>query len=478
MNCDDVQEQLGALVDQQMSEETSVAVQAHLAGCEICRAERESLITLHAALSRAFLTEQRQASAVAERVLQYWSSSDVGPSSTALKRSIRHILGYLIAAAAGFFLAVGLLQRWDVGGQPNGLDPLAGKSNPQAEKTGPSPVVPVAQLVHAIGLVSFQPPADEEWVSVRPEELPTFTCPPHSSLRTEPGSLCELETSSGSRIRLNESCEVALVSDEEFELVQGQIWCRTAKSQVLRVVTKLPPQAPQPPEGQVMLQCPTSTEFLTSCSPDGLLQVVAAAGTVDLTIEGDERRLEPGTIYSLGDGSLRVWESAEELLRAASWMQPLLTLAGHDNPELFERVDALLAHIGRAKVSFLYEQELRNLGEYAVLPLMKFVQSDQSRNDPSRRLVAMRIISDTAPVWIVPDLVSLLEDDEPEVRTLAARALTRITGETQGLAAEAWQSDRPQWIDGVRRWRDWWQQHRFSCSPSPSGVTRMPVLSP
>lgn len=77
----------------------------------------------------------------------------------------------------------------------------------------------------------------------------------------------------------------------------------------------------------------------------------------------------------------------------------------------------------------------------------------------------MRILKDVAPIWMLPELIALLEDDDPAVRSNAAQALTRLTGETQGFEFNVWQSDRSQWSGGVLAWNEWWRQHRLSCSP-------------
>src|SRR5690606_40114537 len=162
--------------------------------------------------------------------------------------------------------------------------------------------------------------------------------------------------------------------------------------------------------------------------------------------------------------------SPGNLVHAERWMQPLLTLGGHGNPELLQRVDALLARIGRTKLAYLYEQDLRNLGEYGALPLLRFVQSEASPQEPDRRHTAMDILADTAPIWMVPDLVALLEDDDPAIRVASARGLARLTGTDQGKAPEKWAADPTELTAAVSQWRQWWQQHRFACPTPPAGI--------
>jgi hypothetical protein len=143
-------------------------------------------------------------------------------------------------------------------------------------------------------------------------------------------------------------------------------------------------------------------------------------------------------------------------------MQPLLTRKGHADPELEQRVDKLLAQIGRSKAAWLYESEIRRLGEYGVLPLLRYVESPDSALEPSRRLTAMQIASDLSPAWAIGDMVQLLADDDPEVRVLAAKALQRLTGLTQGFPPEKWRERSAEIDQAQAEWRGWWEANRVS----------------
>jgi hypothetical protein len=118
----------------------------------------------------------------------------------------------------------------------------------------------------------------------------------------------------------------------------------------------------------------------------------------------------------------------------------------------------------------LYEQDLRNLGEYAALPLLRFVQSQASQQDIERRHKAVSILADTAPIWMVPDLISLLEDDDAALRIAAARGLTRLTGTDQGIAVELWEGDPVERTAAISQWRQWWQHHRLACPAPPADL--------
>ncbi len=470
MECNDIQQQLCEWIDGTLDEPLAITLREHLTACEICRSEEQQLADVHSELTTIFAVERDRAGEIAERVLQEFSASPTRAGSQELARRDFHhrwlsgtAVGYLLSAVAGFLMATVWFQspqpsREDIAITPLADDPLVVN------------VSPAAQLVHATGNVSYRPPTEDAWTSISPDDMSMFACPAEGGVRTEAGVLCELETSTGSLVRLNESSEVTLLSDDHLELVRGQVWCRASRNRTLKVITASGGHPDRLPSEQWVLTCPTNTESLTSCKPSEPLKVVATAGTVDVQLNGTEHHLPPGTICSVSDGEVKLWQSSHEMLTAERWMQPLLTLSGHGNPELTRRVDALLARIGRSKLSYLDEQDLRSLGEYGAVPLLKFMTAKESANAPSRRRLAMKILADTAPVWMVPDLIGLLEDNDPEVRHHTAHGLARLTGETQGLSPEDWKADRETWATGLNQWQTWWQQNRFRCAAPPDSI--------
>jgi DNA-binding XRE family transcriptional regulator len=142
-----------------------------------------------------------------------------------------------------------------------------------------------------------------------------------------------------------------------------------------------------------------------------------------------------------------------------------------------ERVEELLARIGKSKVSNLYEAEIRSLGEYGVLPLLRYMASPRSRSDVERRLVAMRIISDLAPTWAIGELIVLLKDANADVRFLSARALERLTSQTQGYPPEKWRGATAELEPAVAAWQTWWSRNRTRY-PTSFGETPPPISAP
>jgi hypothetical protein len=98
---------------------------------------------------------------------------------------------------------------------------------------------------------------------------------------------------------------------------------------------------------------------------------------------------------------------------------------------------------------------MRDLGAPCALALIAYLRSPSAAEDVEKRVIAARIIRDTASESMIPDLVELLADREAEVRVAAAEALARLTGQTQGVAPEDWRAPGPARSQALERWRQW-----------------------
>ncbi len=142
-----------------------------------------------------------------------------------------------------------------------------------------------------------------------------------------------------------------------------------------------------------------------------------------------------------------------DLAILTNWVHELLVLEGDRSDELDARVNEMLAMLGRTKMAHLYEYEMRSLGDHCVLPLTRFVQSPQSNDDIYRRREAARIASDLASPAYIPAMIELLDDADPDVRVVAARALLRLTGSTRGFDEAYWRAADLE--AGRASWRAW-----------------------
>ena len=470
MSCDEIQPLLSADLDGQLDDESRPVLDAHLATCADCRAARESLAALDAALVRGLRPMRACADDVAERTIARLRTHTQPPPRAPSRRWI----GYLLAAAGGYVLAVFLSRPVPPSGVPI-PDSVTQSSLPEMPETGAQAPV-VATIVAITGPVQVRRPQEKDWVSV---ELPSFTCPIDTSVRTQESSLCELETDSGCRVRMNAATEVDLKANNELHLAQGQLWCQAPDSSQMKIVAKRSP-TPNPTPIECTVNWSGPGAMMTACGPEQPLTVAAGAGVVDVVTGHATQRLEAGDSAQIVGARIVPLSGAPDPLLDASWMHPLLVRKGFADGELNSRVNELMARVGRAKMSFLYERDIRGLGEYSALPLLRFVESTLSEEDVDRRRHAATILADVAPAWMVPDLIVLLSDTEPDVRAAAARGLARLTGQTQGMSAEQWHESPEVWQGAYERWLAWWAENRRAYAARPAGVTqtRLPHRAP
>jgi hypothetical protein len=215
---------------------------------------------------------------------------------------------------------------------------------------------------------------------------------------------------------------------------------------------------------------------MTNIEDAGPVRVVASEGEVNLRTLTSEQTLGPGQIAEIRNGEVTRPDRHVDPLLETRWMQPLIVKQGPDNAELHTRVDAILAQIGRSKVATMYEQEIRSLGEHGVLPLIRFVKSPISKDDPGKRYTAMRLTADLAPVWLIPDLIDLLEDSEAGIRQQSASTLHRLTGMNMDLSPPQWREepgDRQR--AAIQDWRSWWATHEHQFPKHRLQITKEKV---
>jgi hypothetical protein len=366
-------------------------------------------------------------------------------------------LPLILAVAAGFLLAVILFQPWQR--QPVALQPRESIPGPPAES-------PVAHLVVATGDVEMRSPPERDWQAF--PQVKTFTCPSGSEVRTGGDVRCELQTADGCVIRLNCDTEIALASPTAVTIRRGQIWCSSPENVSLKIVAQETQAAAKPETTPSWtFACPSSSCLCSAEQMGGDVQVMTSAGETELQTPRGSQRLGPGERASIVNGQIVKSLEPRDPILEAGWVHSLLVRKGPGDGELAARINEMLSQVGRTKVAWLYEQEIRGLGEYAVLPLVRFVQSPQSRAEPQRRLTAMRLVSDLAPNWTVPELIALLADEDPETRFSAATALQRLTGLDQGHPPRQWREDLEKCAMALESWQQWWKDNRHQYPPPP-----------
>ncbi|WP_425617903.1 zf-HC2 domain-containing protein [Anatilimnocola sp. NA78] len=462
MNCAEFQQQLTAWLHGETDDAESGALETHAANCADCQA----LLTVDKHDEdrlRSALRDEAAAQRVAERAIARLETMalpvvPVAKQVTAAARrsiDLQTWLVPLLSTLAGFLLAWGFLPRTIV--QP--VSPPVVVQVTEQPKAKP----PVAHLVASTGTVEHFDPVSKDWIPISSQKQ-LFACPPDSRLRTSPNTQCELETADGSVIRMNDQTEVTMRGSSSIELQRGQLWCRSPGDVSLEV--RVASQggvnsATVGSKNQSTLWCIGPSCVMTDIQDSGQVQVVNAEGDIQLRTASGQQSLDPGQVAEISNGEIIKPGRYVDPILSTRWMQPLLITRGSNDAELSQRVDKLLAEIGRAKIATLYEQEIRALGEHAVLPLVRFIQSPLATEQQNRRLTAMQLTADLAPIWLIPDLIDLLADRDPHVRRLSALTLRRLTGLEMGLPAVEWDKEPDEAQKAaLADWRAWWAAHR------------------
>ena len=455
MTCDESQNFINARLDGELMAEDRAALDAHLAGCAACRATMELAAIQHNELLRAFAPRRRAARDVAERAISQ------------LPRKLNRRMAWLpmlLSAAAGFAIAFGFFRT-----QPQGGIAIHPVSQPTSQP------VPVAQLALATGAVQFLCPGDKDWCAM----ATGGSVPAGAQVRTGPDVRCEFRAADGSEIRLNADTHIRLGKSSGFELIAGEVWSNVGDAHGFEATS-----------GAVSCQPVRSAglagQFDLMAKPQ-LVTLTVLQGPVRMAIAGGEQNiLDAGEQATVTEGRLGGKQAVQDLALATRWVNEILVLKGRDNPELAKRIDDLFAQIGQQKMGFLFEDEIRALGDHSVIPLTKYLESDRSKNDQAGRAIAARIVSDVAPPWAIPNLIGLLQSDDGEVRFYAAAGLKRLTTQDFGRQPDRWRKDelfacRPTTL----QWRTWWTRNheRYPGTPlelpepreSPVVKERMPL---
>ena len=442
MDCRQAIELIGGWANGELDSGEQAALDEHLAGCAECRQAAESQQLADAELLRAFAPRRRAATRLADRTVAELRATECSHAPPIARR-----WPLLAAAAAGFVLAVLAFRPWQ-------------------RQTLPPAEVPIARLTLATGAPEMLPPNETLWLGCPPEA----PINPGACVRTPANVRCELDTAAGGQLRLDGDTEVRFddsrqVESMRVELMRGQVWSSVKEQdQVIDV---------EPAGAAISAR---DAEFSVSCQPgEAVLTVVKGAATVRGS--GNEQTIAAGERAKIVKGVVAENRSTLTPLLDTGWVNDLVCLKPPGDPELTERVNDILAQIGEAKLSYLYEEEIRRLGDRAVLPLLRFIASDRSLSDPARRTIAARIVADLATAEAIDDLIDLLADDSPAVRYAAAQALFRLTGRDQGYSLEQWRAaDAAMRAAGNLAWRQWRRENARRPGEAPASQT--PSLPP
>lgn len=440
MRCEDALNQLNARADGELSDDETAwldnaSLEAHLAECAPCRAVADGLTTIDADLRRAFAARRQAAARLAAHtaaLVRVSTNTAVTSVSQPTPQQGVKWLHVLLAMAAGFLLAVGLFRPW----QPRTIAPLA----PVQQKPAP-----IARLAVATGPVEMRIDS----------MLPFFTCPTNSPIardsivRTGATERCEIALDDGNALRLDCNTEVKLHQPEVVELSRGRIWsCSESGRKGIEIQAAGCTVAARP-----------ATQLAVDCQPDAV-RVMVVEGTADVRTNRQSRQVGAGRQVRVVADRVEDDPDQRDPLLETAWVNSVLALGSSDHPELLKRVNQLLANVGAAKLSLLYEDELRRLGDGGVPPLLAYLNSTRDTPLVPQRATAARIVADVAESRWIADLIALLTDPNGDVRFQAARGLERLTGRDQGRRPEAWQTES--WgacESAYDHWLAWWKDN-------------------
>jgi hypothetical protein len=434
VECDRAELLLNARLDGELpaGSDDAAALDGHLATCAGCRAVAEALSADDAELAAAFAPRRESAaSLVAARAIDELRPPRRGTPVW------RPWLKLGLAAAAGFAAAVLLIGPWNRDGGP--ARPVIGASQP----ADPA----MATLALATGAVELQ--SGGAW---RP--MPTGgTVRPGEVVRTGDKVRCEFVTPDGSLVRVNERTELTFRRPRLFELAAGQVWSTVAKA--------AEPFRVKVPDAEVTA---LGTQFDVACAGPGVVTLTVVEGSTRVSDRSGEKVVHSGERLTINAGVSEAPRPADNLMVATRWVNEILVMKGRDNAELSKRIDALFAQIGRQKMSFLYEDEIRALGDHCVVPLTRFLCDDAAgkrQDDDNQRRNAARILADVAQPWSAGELIKLLPDRDGEVRYHAARALERVANANVGRTPEQWRDEPAErGAEALRQWQQWWAENR------------------
>jgi hypothetical protein len=283
---------------------------------------------------------------------------------------------------------------------------------------------------------------------------------PGDVVRTGPKVRCEFSTPEGSLVRINEQTELTFRSPRLLELAIGQVWSTVAKD-------------PEPFRVKVTDAEVTAlgTQFDVACAGPQLVTLTVVEGSTRVNDRSGEKVVRSGERLVINSGMSEAPRRAQDLMVATRWVNEILVMKGRDNAELSKRIDALFAQIGRDKMAYLYEDEIRALGDHCVVPLTQFLCAAPSKDDnDAKRRDAARILADVAQPWSAGELIRLLPDRDSEVRYHAAHALDRVARWNPGRTPEQWRDEPPErGREALTRWREWWAKNRDRYPSLPPG---------
>lgn len=398
--CESIRELLSEMIDSELPDARLQSVESHLAECASCRDELRELSQLDRKLANVLVID-----AVQEKIRRVSESSSAAKIDNHARRPTKsriHWIGIVAAVAASLLLGFFV---WP----PNQMTPTLGTEI-------------AAKLVSATGPVEILAAGNAQWQTIVPPN--TMEIGIGSRIRTANSALCEIQTTSQGKVRMDGDCEVVFNDSRKLELVAGRLWCNAPADAALEV--NVPIESKQSPT-IATLTCPTKSSFQCEATPSS----VSCSTPLDqdpkelaqFQVGKEKWQINPGQTVSINSSQQLTREPRNEAIDV--WQLPLLAISANSRPELSDYLQKLLAPIGRSKARHMNEMQIRALGPAGALPLLSFVIHEPS-GDQHLRKTAMRLANETADESTIPMLQQLTEDHDPWIASQAINLLERL----------------------------------------------------
>lgn len=418
MNCESLPLMLNAALDGELSPLERTTMQQHLQECPSCQHEWQELQGLHQELELAFPAPD--VDSAVDLALDRIQQSHAKPQHVTVyeqphRRPNRNSVFAFIAVVFTLLVAVGTVTQW----------------------SNASP--PVAEISLMTGSIDFKPRDGTDWIVI--DGSTRVSLPAHARIRTGTESLCEIHTKSDAIVRLNCQSEMVMHCAAKVELVTGELWCRASSAAGMEICGVGPSKPQDKPN---VFLCPSSTEMQWRALPNRELSCLDVAPTsAEIRLPETTCMIQPGQCVTFASGSPRPEQTYQaNPSEATQWQLPLLLLHNPHDLDLQHRLTAMLAKMGQSKMTYMYEDQIRKLGPAGAIPLLAYVRSPESRQDPPLRRRAMELVTKMATADAVASLEDLQRDDDPIIAKLAARALTRLQPDRRESPAPAETPDR------------------------------------
>ena len=421
MNCETIPLLLNAAIDGELTADERDTLELHLSHCNACGERAAELRALDTLLGRTL--GPQSADSVVDRVLSEISASgtptsvdrsmicspasDIAGSNSTGGKGVRRSVAATRRSATVILMLVSTV-----------VIVATVISGTSGTSTG------IGEITMATGPIEVMRENAREWTYLNVAAHTRL--PAHARIRTQGNSLCEIRTTADTLIRLNAETELVLHRSERVELVSGEMWCRAPDTTSLEISTK---RSLQRPMREMAMTCPSSSETQWQALGDQETRCLAVSpASIEVKMEQPKFgcTVNPGDTLAIRQGDVPATGARADLFQALSWQLPLLVLKSPDDLELRRLLTQLLARVGQSKMRSLYDEQIRSLGPAGTIPLLAYVRSAESSEQPELRHRAMQVIVELAPASSIAELEKLLDDPDPVVKRLSSMAMRRL----------------------------------------------------